>query len=71
MDGITEQGVARVDGNAGHQNCTALSEISKSVEKMSDQLAEHDRSLEPRIDKAIEKAQSNEHETRKPKVVSE
>lgn len=41
------------------KNCAALSEISKSVEKMSDQLAEHDRSLEPRIDKAIERAQAN------------
>jgi Tfp pilus assembly protein PilO len=47
------------------KNCAALSEISKSVEKMSDQLAEHDRSLEPRIDKAIEKAQANGRKTRK------
>jgi|WetSurMetagenome_2_1015567.scaffolds.fasta_scaffold15273_8 hypothetical protein len=47
------------------KNCAALSEISKAVEKMSDQLEAHDRSLEPRIDKAIEKAQANGHKTRK------
>ena len=50
------------------KNCAALADVAKSVDKMSDQLEAHDRSLESRMDRAIEKAQANDRVSKQKKV---